>query len=403
MEEDGLSLLDIWYFIMRKKILASIAFGISMLVAFIFLIFIYNPMHTTYEVKFHYQWYGIEENKYANGILYNYYDIISLENLEKVKEKNAAYHSINTQKLAEDISIEANENEYRILVGGSHFKSDSIAKAFLEDLVYLPYETALNLKFDFNANLTGYTRAKKMSTKLTYLQQQLDQIVEGYQGMISYFGDIQINETNLSNRLNEAQVFVANEDLDNYEYLAYQNVYLTKEEYQTILADQNSLLTEQKLLRDRKSILLESLSSIYNNSNGNTYMDTSIANYLNSLHTIDTRLISISENLRLMEQVTLGKYDESQSEAFLKELDTYKEKVEKLTNTYTESVNSVLKENTIINLQPIRAKGRINMALSICISLLFGIVVGLLITFVWSYFTNYRDKDTGIENNYKKV
>ena len=66
--------------------------------------------------------------------------------------------------------------------------------------------------------------------------------------------------------------------MKNYEYLAYKNAYMTKEEYQDIVRDRDVLLTEQKLLRERKEVLLESLRNIYSNSNGNTYLDTSIAN-----------------------------------------------------------------------------------------------------------------------------
>ncbi len=394
MEEDGLSLLDVWDLIMKKKIVASVAFGITMILCFVLLVFGYNSMKTTYEATFHYQWFGIEENRYANGTVYNYYDIISLKNIETVKNSNPAYSDINVNSVAESISIEAlkEKNTYRIVAAGSLFKDAGIAKAFLEDLIYLPYNTALNLEFDFNASLTGYNRSKKITTKLTYLNRQLDLIVEGYQGMISYFGDIQIGDTFLSNHLNQAQVFVSNDDLDNYEYLAYQNSYLTKEEYQTILVDRSSLLTEQEILRERKAILLDSLSNIYSNSNGNTYMDTSIANYLNSLHTIDSRLITIGEDLRLIERVTLGNYDEEKSEAFIKELNTYKTKVENLTEIYTEDVKNVLKENTILNLQPIRVKGKMNIVIAAGISLLFGIVVGLLTAFVWSYVAQFKKK-----------
>ncbi|MBD5390820.1 hypothetical protein HDR67_02310 [bacterium] len=390
--EEGLSLVDIWILIMKKKIVASIVFGITTILSFVLILFVLNPMRTSYEAIFQYQWYGIEENKYANGVLFNFQDMISLEHLEEVKSLREEYQDIDVKGLAESISIERNEKTYRIVVGGSFFPSNSIAKAFIEDLVSLPYEKALHLKLDFKANLIGYARAKKISTKLMYLDRQMDLITEGYQGMISYFGDILIKDAHLSSKFSQAQVFESNYDLNNYEYLAYQNVYLTKEEYQSIVTEKNALTTEQSLLRQRKAVLLESLSNIYSNSNGNTYMDTSIAGYLNSLHTIDTRLMQIDEDLRLMEQASLGKYSEEKSELFLKELEVFKNDLEALTDEYTESVQSVLEENTVLTVQPIRVKGRIGTLLAICISLLLGIVAGLFTAFIWSYLAKYKQE-----------
>lgn len=393
MEEEGISLSNIWNLIMKKKIVASIAFGVSMLLSFVLILFVINPMRVTYEAIFYYQWYGIEENKYANGVLFNYQDIISLTQLKKVKIQNSNYQDINVDKMAEYISIVKKENTYQVSVSGQFFKNDSIAKSFIEDLVSLPYVTATHLNLDFKANLVGYTRSKKISNKLMYLGRQMDLITEGYQGMISYFGDIQIQDIPLSNKLSQAQVFASDYDLNNYEYLAYQNAYLTKEEYQSIVTEQNALKTEQELLRKRKEILLESLRNIYNNSNGNTYLDNSIVKYLDSLHTIDSRLMKIGEDLRLMEEATLGKYNEEQSELFIKELDIFKSKLEELTEDYTGSVQNVLYENTIMNLQPIRAKGRIGVLLAFLMSLLIGIFIGLSIAFVWSYIEYGRKEN----------
>lgn len=393
VEEEGLSLLDIWKQIMKKKIVASIVFGITMILSFVLILFVINPLRVSYEAIFYYQWYGIEDNKYANGVLFNYQDLISLNQLEQVKKSKEEYESINVKAIAENISIERNEKTYRVIVSGRYFKNDRIAKQFIEDLVTLPYETSTHLKLDFKANLIGFSRAKKISHKLTYLGRQMDLITQGYQGMISYFGDIQIENTNLSNKLSQVQVFETNYDLNNYEYLAYKNVYLTKEEYESIVTEQNALKTEQDLLRQRKEILLESLSNIYSNSNGNTYMDTSIAGYLNSLHTIDTRLMKIGEDLRLIEDATLGKYSEVESELFLNELEDLKNNLDALTEEYTESVQSVLKENTIFHLQPIRVKGRMNTLFAICISLFIGIVVGLLTAFIWGYCTNHKQEN----------
>ncbi|MDE6407319.1 MAG: hypothetical protein K2K48_03495 [Anaeroplasmataceae bacterium] len=402
MDGEGLSLMDIWSLILKKKIIGSIVFGVMTIVSLVLILFVYNPLRVSYVATFNYNWYGIENNKFANGAVFNYYDIVSLSSLEEVKESNNAYQSINVEELAENIKIEVDELHYTILISGSYFKSDAQAKAFLEALIHLPYQKALNLSFDFKANLVGYERAKKISSKLDYLDNQLGVVLKGYKDMISYFGDIEIDHSNLSSLYSKVEAFASNNDLNEYKYIAYQNYYMTKEEYDTTLKEQQALKTEQNLLRERKKILLESLSNIYTNSNGNTYMDTSIANYLNSLHTIDSRLMTIDENLKLIEGATTGKYNEEDSKKFLEQLDEYKEELESLTLEYTESVNYVLEENTLFNLQPIQTKGKISFILAVPISVLIGIIFGLGTAFVIAFIESSKPNEEFLTHKEKQ-
>lgn len=398
MEDEGLSLLDLWKLLMKKKLFISILFGFFTIGILLFILYIYNPLRVSYEVKFNYQWEGIENKKYANGLLFNDFDIISLEHLNIVKESKEEFASIDTKNLSERITLTYEEDDmYQMKIPGSFFNSDTQAKAFIEQLIYLPYQKALNLSFDFTANLQGYQRSNKVSHKLTYLQNQINLILEGYQGMISHFGDIQIGENTLSGLLRLTEVFQINDDLKNYEYIAYKNAYMTKEEYQTIVKDKDVLLTEQKLLRERKNLLLDSLRDIYSNSNGNTYMDTSIANYLNNLHALDTRLMKISEDLTLMDSASLGNYDEEKSEEFLNTLEEYKQKLEEMTKEYTDTVKYVLKENTILNMEPIQTRSKIGVWLAIPLSFGIGLILSCLLGLIWAYIVENKRKEKTLE------
>ncbi|MDE6584238.1 MAG: hypothetical protein K2K15_02440, partial [Anaeroplasmataceae bacterium] len=340
-----------------------IVFGITTILLFILILFVYNPSFVNYEASFRYQWYGIENGKYANGTIFNFYDIPSLENLRKVKASKIEYENIDVEQLVEGITIELDENVYQMTVQGSFFQSETQAKSFIEDLIRIPYENALNLDFNFLVNLSGYEAANKVSTKLDYLRNQLNLVMQGYQGMIGYFGDIE----HLSSLLREVEVFAANDVLSEYEYLAYKNAYMTKEEYRTSIKEAEALTTERELLRERKNLLLDSLKNIYSNSNGNTYMDTSIANYLNSLHALDSRLMTIDENLRHIENANLGKYNEQESQSFLNTLNQYKERLYELSNEYDAAVSAVLEQNTIVNIHSIKSKGKIGVILAILI------------------------------------
>ncbi len=394
MEEEGLSLLDLWKLIVKRKFLVLILFGFITISTLLFILYIYNPLRSSYEVSFSYQWEGIENNKYANGMVFNEYELISLTNLNDIKNSKEEFLAIDTEKLSERITLTKDEDGmYSMRLPGAFFSSDLQAKAFIERLIYLPYHKALNLTFDFTANIKGYTRSNKIAHKLTYLKNQINLILSGYQAMISHFGDIQIGDSNLSGLLRQTEVFQINDDLKNYEYLAYKNAYMTKEEYQDIVRDRDVLLTEQKLLRERKEVLLESLRNIYSNSNGNTYLDTSIANYLNNLHTLDTRLMKISEDLKLMETASLGNYSEEKSEAFLKNLEGYRDKLESLTKEYTDTVKFVLKENTFLNMKPIQIQSKMSIWLAIPLSIFLGGFLSCICGLLFSLLQENRKKN----------
>ena len=59
MEEEGLSLLDLWKLIVKRKFLVLILFGFITISTLLFILYIYNPLRSSYEVSFSYQWEGI--------------------------------------------------------------------------------------------------------------------------------------------------------------------------------------------------------------------------------------------------------------------------------------------------------------------------------------------------------
>lgn len=391
--EEGLSLSDIWKYIMRKKILASILFGGITILLFILILFAYNPVAGRYEATFNYNWYGIENNKFANGKVFNYYDIISIDNVREVKRSDEKFQNIDVNDAIDQLDIRLKDNIYTIYLKKSLLHNKDLDKEFLFNLITMPYKEALNIEFDFSSNFLGYAAANKIATKLDFLQSQIDMLKSGYSGMISYYGDVALPQKNLSNFYKEFDAFVSNNKISEFRYLAFKNSHMTKEEYKSIVQQTIALESEQELLRTRKESLLTSLRNIYESSNGNTYMDTAIANYLNSLHNLDSRLMKINEDLTLMKNANAGSYDEAESEAFLKEIETYKSEIDAFTKTYKENVQEVLKKNTILNIISFEEYGRISIIFAILISIIFGILCSLFLTFLVSYFSSKKQRN----------
>lgn len=385
MEEDGLSIIDIGRIILGKRVIVYILFGVIFVLISLLIAFVYNPLNVKYEISFNYSWIGIENDRYSNKEAFNYYDIISREKINNVKESNSLYKQINIDKVLDNIEIYKNEKDYKIIIKGECFSNDSQAESFLIDLIYLPYNKNISLEYDFNANLVGYNRAKRIATGIDYLKEQEKLILDGYSSLISYFGDIKINNTFIGSIYKKYKAFIDNDTISKYKYLAYQNYYMTKEEYADITREKEALLTEKRLLEERKVVLLNSLKNIYESSSGDVYLDSAVTSYLDSLHMIDSKLISIDESLYFISGALNGKYNELESELFIKNLDAYRDVLQEYTLEYADIVKEVLKENSSIHINKINIEGRINLLFTILISFILAFIISGAIGFIIGY------------------
>lgn len=382
MKEDGLSLAEIWSIVMRKKILVGIVWVIVSLLCLLSIIFLFNRLNVTYRQSFNYRWYGIENNSFADGDVFNYYDIVSKNSIDFVKNSKERYQHINTEELAENIDIQKEDNLYVLTVKGKVFSNDREAKDFINDLIYLPYLKAISLTFDFNSNLESYRSVHKIDAKLRYLERQINLLVNGYKGMISYFGNVELEQKSLNSLLNEIEVFSSNRPISEYRYLAYKNTYMSKEEYSASIAEFSALETEKTLLEKRKTSVIDSIRKIYEASTGASYIDTALSEYVSTLHSIDLRLLEITESLEHINKASLGQYNEEASQKFLDELNLVYEKVKGFTETYTKSVSQVLQKTTFININSFEVSGKINNLISVMLSVFIGLCVGLASGFI---------------------
>lgn len=382
-EEEGISLLEIWKRIMSRKLVFYSVFAFITLFIMLFLMFVYNRTNVSYQITVHYDWYGLDKNTYADGKVFNYYDMISEENLEKAKQKHEKYNSLDIIELSEMIEIKKENDDYLIRIQGAFFPNDKLAKDYLIDLVMIPFETAWNLSFEFNTNLIGYDEAKKMYAKLDYLDKHLSLMKSGYQGLINYFGNTNYNQTNLRANLEALEVFEVNKPISLFRNLVYKNTYMTKDEYLSLQYEQQSLETEKRILRKRRDALFSTIEELYQITNQPSSIDTSLTSYLNSLHEIDVRLLAIEDNLLLIEQANAGQYQEDKSEAFLKELDSYKNQLEEFSDIYREAVLTTLRQNTFMNVKKFDVNGRISVLFTALISVVGGLVVGAFFAYIY--------------------
>ena len=212
IEETGVSLGDIFRWILRGKIPAAITAVVAFIILYVLLAMIVSPSSQYYVVEFDYSSVpGLSEGTYVDGSKFSYQDLIVEENVNAVIEKNKeAYDAKLTSVDFSSIDVYKlySSNEFRITtkrvywetaadstaepeLKGTYyvlemptgaFKNSTQAKAFAKALIELPLEKTKNIiqTLDFETYLTMYNRVENFDSKLEYLTKQIALIKDGY-------------------------------------------------------------------------------------------------------------------------------------------------------------------------------------------------------------------------------
>ena len=385
--EEGISLLDVFKTIWKKRLVVFILFGVLFTMLMLLIHFVYNPLMKKREISVNYSWVGIENMRFANNEAFNYFDIISFDNVKKVIEKDSKYNKLNPYKISEKLDIQKKDDNYILTLEG-YYGDDYIVKEYLYDLVYSPYEYATHLNFDFSLNIKGYYDSAKIFDKINYLDKQLDIITTGYLDMISYFGNSSLGLYRLSDYLEEIEVFVLNDPIDKYRYIAFNNGYMTNEEFENSKEELEILTMERSILLERKGSLLKSIKEIYESSYTTSFIDTAITNYLNTLHDLDLRLVNINESIQLIESATIGTYDKNKNETFIRTLNEYASALKDFTNKYEDNIGTILSNNTFINVSNYKELNQIGLIINIALSCFFAAGISCGIGFILGKIEN---------------
>lgn len=153
MEEGtGITFGEIWSALKRRlwQLLALTAALTALIVLGI--VFLYNPMKSTYSLTFTLSYPNSASGKYPDGTPFYYQEIISAEALASAKSSDARFSRINVDKLSEKdgISISAEQTgsdvalfpeKYTVTAEASYFSGKTSATEFLKALAY---RTVLN-------------------------------------------------------------------------------------------------------------------------------------------------------------------------------------------------------------------------------------------------------------------
>ncbi len=404
-DEDGLSLLDIIKVSFGTNMKSRIRFGIisiiTMVILYIAVGVFYNGRKAVYTANFQYQIPSMIQKtnsegniisvSYLDGTPFNINSLITLENLNKVKNSNSDFSSINVEKMFENTDIIAkydslNTYGYSISIKKNYFENSKQAKNFVNSLVFLPInisnsmvesiDNSLYLEQAINKDLT-YTE------EIINLLNQKNHISSTYNNLVSIasqFGKskvliedklVDINELKI---VAEAKIDKLNIDLllKEVESNHYVRNYSDQKVKTYITNIYNNLLVEASELQEK-----------IDNYNSMIQAGTMInANYNNYIACMDRKVI-VDYDVKVYEGYVNNGVESQEIEEKLSDIVSNlrlltEEMTEVQKEIYQKDLNTVFYENNSV----VSITGTLGLVIVLGISIIIGVVLAAIINLI---------------------
>ncbi len=409
MNNEGISLGDIFKMVWKKKILVAIITGVTLILVMLLMLFWYNPKKTTYTSEFDLSFTGSEEGKFPNGELFNYKDIISKENLLTVRDSKEEYKKINVENLFKKnaFKITKEENQYVVTLTGSKIMDEGLVANFIEDLINLNLNNVKSnlVEFDFLENLKAYESYSIYKDGIAYLIEQADLLVKAYDELVeSYGASYTIKGKLLSSYRTEANNVINNINLQYLLSEAEKYLYVKDEAAKNNFHDYadsrvKSLLRQKnyndKIIDEYKKMAADSSLSYTNYTEQMDKIARENATILIELEALCTTTDPNYQTYQLKEAEVANQSFKDKIDSAYKTIEGMMETLE--SNTKTANLNSLLfnwESNSIIV-----ESGNMN----IIVVILAGLVVGFVLGSVVALIIEFSKKDKIEENQEKEV
>ena len=220
IQDNGVTIGDILSAIFCKKLLMLILTLAIALVGTLAIRLMYDKPLEVYTAGFHLNAINLENGgTYIDGSKFDYRDIISLSNLNRAKATNEKFSGMDGSKLISSGAIniskvdvydkeklesekkaEIKESYFQITLKKSAIGDTGLARDYIDALVGLAISDN-NTKtdtMDYMSNLTSFDSSNRYDTQITYLQNQFNLIIEGYESLTNNYGNVASNGKNLS-------------------------------------------------------------------------------------------------------------------------------------------------------------------------------------------------------------
>ncbi len=324
-EESGITFGEILHLI-KKRVWWIL--GISVIVAVIAALavgLVFNRGKNDYTLTFIFDFPGVENGEYPDGTQFSYEAVVYSDQLEAAKASDESFSAIDTDKMADAISIAAETREvtsgsattrentgvYTITVSSAYFSDEDQAASFLRAVLAQTIARVNEIAqgMDFTANLSAYDAAATYDAQLSALRSQQTFILGRYDALIATgrYDSFTYNGKTLSALRAEAsggietQLSSLEADLANNHYLLDQSL------IETVLVNIRSLQrdkaeNEQSIAALQKACA-EFLAQISDSGSGDG--STGSAQIIESLASFTSRIATLQEsNAKIDFQIT---------------------------------------------------------------------------------------------------
>ncbi len=411
-KEEGLSIGEIFHVIFIKKWLLLAVTLVVAIIGMVFVQFIYNPgsveYETTFQVKFPDNYTtSNDERFYPDGQEFLYQEFISLENLQKAKDKDESFKSIDIEKMKykNDISIQEYEitiNEqpvkmqiYSIYILKKYFATEQQAVNFFDALIHVPRDIIIEKSesIEHDKHLKQFNLVKDYDSKVNSLIDQKENIINQYNELISKYSTAQAilleggNKLSISEALSEVESYFTRYDLKGLLVEIEENGYVNPSdtEYYVTIENNKASLVREKTINEAKIVNLnEQYKKMIELSGNQTII---IQDIMASINELTSRNAEIDYTINNVYDKILNNRDihnndsvyQEKLKSFDERLTAHYNKLLEFTETYKKfSVNSY-KENTKILVSAgsvITSAGGFNVILALAVFLVVGFVVG---------------------------
>lgn len=389
-EEGGISLGDIFRTIFSQKWLALIVAVVVAVVCAVGLYFINKPK-TEYVASFVMRLPGTgntpETYTYPDGTRFHFTDLMSTENLLKVKAKSADYSEIDVEKMVQDgaISIARETNEvvansslyetrYTLRIKAKYFNTVDIARNFIIDITQIPLEHFKSMSIDYDSYLDSASMAKTYGTQLSYLQNQVDYIRALYSDFIdSYNGSFVVKDGKTLNAYKaQIDVFVSNNDISRLNVEARDNGYIKSLDAIKIYESELSNL-ERQLAREEAA--LKNLLSVQSDEAGSIIYASDIIN----------QTLKVEQLKKEKEDLTRYINSKTIDADFAAEVEAVTEQIKAFTVDFNEVASVVYERATTVSFADanvIKSEGGMGLMMVALLSIVLAVLIAAIVAYI---------------------
>lgn len=381
MEERGITFGDIAKMIKKRVWWVVAVTLIVTIVATCLTAFVFNKGKDDYSLSFRLEYPNSENMTYPNGDAFNYETIIYADNLLAAKNSDKKFSSIDTEKLASNIDIVAEQKEvvennvkknvltgkYTITVKSGYFADEKQAKEFIVALINETMKDVKDYlnKIDYFSKLNSYDVASTYEEKLSALRNQYNSLLSNYDRIINSgkYGVFTYNEKTLSELRAELVGKVSNK-------LTYLSNDLSVNKYLTSQSKVAEVLAKNKVLEKEKeenTAVIESLKNEIDDlirrlgSLSSTQLSETLVPYTERIATLTERNTTIDNELKATYSALGYTHDGNKWNApvqvtipddtnFKQSLEEVKTTLEESTTTCQNAVAGLYEENAKVEL-----------------------------------------------------